>query len=75
MFVNILYYVNLIFRAYCGTIFRVNIRRRYMGTFFEELLVYSCKYIIMLAVAVGGVFLGVHFRKKKDSKEAVNSEN
>lgn len=46
-----------------------------MGTFFEELLVYSCKYIIMLAVAVGGVFLGVHFRKKKDSKEAVNSEN
>ncbi|MBQ2276532.1 MAG: vanadium nitrogenase [Lachnospiraceae bacterium] len=39
--------------------------------FLGELVQYCCKFIFLIVVAVGGVFLGKFLRDKKDAKNAV----
>ncbi len=42
--------------------------------FLAELLEYLFKYVVLLAVAVGGVFFGKYMRKRKNA-QAVDESN
>lgn len=45
-----------------------------MGEILNELLIYGLKFIIMIFIAVGGIFVGKHLRKKKNEKIALQKE-
>ena len=49
-------------------------RRGFMG-FFESIIFYSCEFVVIVGVAIAGIFVGKKLRDRKTKKSSAEEKN